>query len=60
MATLKELREKAFLSVPELAEKSGIPRNTIYGIESGRHKPIKRTIRALAKALELKPEDINI
>lgn len=59
MPTLKELREKHFLSIPELAEKSGIPRNTIYGIENGKHKPIRRTIRAIAKALGVKPEEIQ-
>lgn len=59
MSTLKELREKNYLSIPELANKSGIPRNTIYGIENGKHKPIRRTVRALAKALETNPEDVE-
>jgi transcriptional regulator with XRE-family HTH domain len=59
MPTLKELREKRYLSIPELANKSGIPRNTIYGIENGKHKPIRRTIRALAKALDILPENFE-
>lgn len=59
VTTLKEFRDKQYLSVAELAEKSGVPRNTIYGIESGQHKPIRRTIRALAKALGVKPEEIE-
>jgi transcriptional regulator with XRE-family HTH domain len=59
MSTIKELREKQFLSVGELAEKAGVSRTVIYGIESGIHKPIKRTIRKLAKALEVDPKTIE-
>jgi DNA-binding XRE family transcriptional regulator len=59
MPNIKELREKAFLSVPELSKLSGVTRRVIYDIESSRHKPIRRTIRALAKALGVKPEDIT-
>lgn len=59
MLTLKELREKEYLSVGELSKKSGVSRTVIYDIESGKHAPIRRTVRALAKALGVKPEEIQ-
>lgn len=59
MSNLKELREKAYLSIPELAKLSGLSRSVIYDLEEGRHKPIRRTTRALAKALGVKPEEIE-
>lgn len=59
MPTIKELREKQFLSVGELAERAGVSRTVIYGIESGKHKPIRRTVRALARALGVSPEQIQ-
>jgi DNA-binding XRE family transcriptional regulator len=37
---LKTLREKAGMSVDELAEKSGIPRTTLYNWESGTYKAV--------------------
>ena len=61
MPALRELRERAFLSQEELAERSGISRSTISGLERGaRKKPYPRTIRKLAKALRCKPQDIKI
>lgn len=59
MVTVKELREKEFLSVDELAKRSGVSRSVIYNIESGKHKPIRRTIRKLAKALGVKPSELE-
>lgn len=59
MATLKELREKQFLSPGELAKKAQIPANTVYNIEKGAHKPIMRTIRKLAAALGVDPNEIT-
>jgi len=59
MPNIKELREKAFLSVPELAKLTGLSRSVIYSIETGKHKPIRRTVRALAAALKVKPEEIS-
>jgi transcriptional regulator with XRE-family HTH domain len=60
MPTIKELREKAFLSVGELSKLSGIASVVIYDIENGKHKPIRRTIRALAKALGVEAKDITL
>ncbi|MBL7165786.1 MAG: helix-turn-helix transcriptional regulator [Dehalococcoidales bacterium] len=59
MATLRELREKHFLSLGELAKKASLPRSTVYDLEKGKHKPIRRTIRKLAAALEVEPGEIE-
>jgi DNA-binding XRE family transcriptional regulator len=59
MPTLKELRDRLFLSPGELAEKAGVPASTIYNLESGKNKPIRRTVRKLADALGVRPEDIE-
>lgn len=61
MATLKELRETAVLSQEDLAEASGVSRAAISAIENGhrRTRPWPSTIRKLAKALGVKPGDID-
>ena len=60
MPTLKELRLSIPLSQEELAEKSGVNRSTISAIENGhrRTRPWPATVRALAKALKVKPGEI--
>jgi ribosome-binding protein aMBF1 (putative translation factor) len=45
------LHEEEYLSIGELATKAGASRSIIHDLESGKHNPIRRTIRALAKAL---------
>ena len=59
MKTLKELREGQFLSQMDLAQKSGIGRDTINRLEKGRQKPTFRTIRKLANALGVEPGEID-
>ena len=61
MATLKELRRAAILTQQELARLSGVGRTTIAAIETGRrtNRPHPSTIRKLAKALKVKPQDIK-
>lgn len=51
---LRGLREKAGLSIEELAEKSGIPKGTIYNWEAGRKTPVNEQFPELAKALNIK------
>ena len=51
---LRELREKKGLSVDELAEKSGIPRTTLYNWESAIKQPVIGQLPLLAKALGMK------
>ncbi|MDP2674444.1 MAG: helix-turn-helix transcriptional regulator [Dehalococcoidia bacterium] len=61
MATLRELRNRAFLTQEELAEKAKVSRSTIAVLESGRRTrgPRPRTIRRLARALGCEPADIE-
>lgn len=57
--TLKELRESKHYSIADLAELTGIDTSTIYRIESGRSKPHGITLRVLATALGVKPDEID-
>ena len=50
---LKSLREKAGLSVDELAEKSGIPAQTLYCWERSSRTPAIDRFPELAEALEV-------
>ncbi len=53
---LKELRRRRVLTMEELAERAGVGRNTIWRLEHGVMGAQPRTIRKLAKALEVEPE----
>src|SRR3954469_9408998 len=48
---LKELREKAGLTQPELAERAGMNRFGIAKLEQGVREPTWATVQALARAL---------
>lgn len=53
---VKELREKAFLSQSELAERAGLTVWAIKKLESPRSvRPYPSTIRAIAAALDVEP-----
>jgi transcriptional regulator with XRE-family HTH domain len=56
MAMLRELRRRKVLTLEELAEKAGVGRNTIWRLEHGVMGAQPRTIRKLAKALDVEPE----
>jgi len=56
---LKTLRERQALSLTDLAEKSGVNRITIHRIENGKQKPMPRTIRKLAEALQVNVEELT-
>jgi transcriptional regulator with XRE-family HTH domain len=58
MAKLRELRRRRVLTLEELAEKAGVGRNTIWRLEHGVMGAQPRTIRKLAKALEVEPEEL--
>ncbi len=61
MASLRELRERRFLSQEDLAAKAGVSRSTVSEIESDRPRPRRwRTIKRLAKALGVDPSEIDI
>ena len=48
---LRELREKAGLTVEQLAEKSGVPKRTIFGCESTERSPVNEKLLKIAKTL---------
>ena len=56
MARLKELRRRRVLTLEELAKKAGVGRNTVWRLEHGLMGAQPRTIRKLAKALDVEPE----
>ena len=55
---LRKLRRRRVLTLEELAEKAGVGRNTIWRLEHDVMGAQPRTIRKLAKALDVKPEDL--
>jgi transcriptional regulator with XRE-family HTH domain len=58
MARLRELRRRRVLTLEELAERAGVGRNTIWRLEHGVMGAQPRTIRKLAKALNVEPEEL--
>lgn len=59
MNNLKALRQKQMITQRELALSSGVGIATICRIEADKVKPSVRTIRALAKALDMNPEEVR-
>ena len=55
---LRDLRKRALLTQKELADKSGVGVTTIIRIERNQVEPHGRTIRKLAEALEVVPEEL--
>ncbi len=55
---LREWREHSTLSQSELATRSGISRATIADLEAGNRRGQPRTIRRLAEALSIEPENL--
>jgi transcriptional regulator with XRE-family HTH domain len=53
---LRRIREGAVMSQEELAEKSGVARDTISKLETGRRGAYPSTIRKLAAGLEVRPQ----
>ncbi len=52
---LKEVRTRRLLTQDELADKAGVSQSTIANIERNHAEPQFRTIRKLAKALDIDP-----
>lgn len=52
---LRGMRRRAILSQEQLAERSGVARDTISKLETGRRKAYPVTIRKLAAGLEVEP-----
>jgi len=60
MRKLKELRQRRVLTLQELGERSGVAYNTIWRLENGRTGAQPRTIRKLAAALGVEPEELIV
>lgn len=55
---LREVRERKLLTQDELAARSGITQTSISAIEVGKHEPRISTVRRLAAALGVEPEEL--
>jgi len=55
---LRELRQRRVLTLQELEGRSGVSYNTIWRLENGRTGAHPRTIRKLAIALDVEPEEL--
>ena len=55
---LREVRTRRLLTQVELAEKAGVSQSTIANIERDNAEPQFRTIRKLAKALDIEPTEL--
>lgn len=53
---LRALRQRAVMSQEQLAERSGVARDTISKLETGRRKAYPTTIRKLAAGLDTQPQ----
>jgi transcriptional regulator with XRE-family HTH domain len=56
--TLKATRTRRLLTQDELAERAGVSQSTIANIERDNAEPQFRTIRKLAKALDVDPTEL--
>lgn len=53
---LREIRRRAILSQEELAARSGVARDTISKLETGKRRAHPSTLRKLADVLEVRPQ----
>src|SRR5512136_1750019 len=60
MPTIRELRKNNFLTQEEMAAKAGIARRTLSRVETGAEYPSGPTIRKIAKAVRVRPQDIEL
>jgi len=58
MRKLRELRQRRVLTLHELGERSGVAYNTIWRLEKGRSGAHPSTVRKLAAALGVEPEEL--
>jgi transcriptional regulator with XRE-family HTH domain len=56
---LRELRTRAALSHDDLAKKAGLTKSAVNRIETGKYLAGPSTIRKLAEALGVKPEELT-
>lgn len=53
---LRSFRRRAVLSQEQLAEKSGVARDTISKLETGHRRAYPSTVRKLAAGLQVEPQ----
>ncbi len=58
MKNLRKLREDRALSLRELAQASGVSHTTIWDHERGKEGAHPRTVRLLARALDVTPREL--
>ena len=58
MDRLKALRHRRVLTLRELEQRSGVAYNTIWHLENGKRGAQPRTLRKLARALHVEPEEL--
>ena len=58
MDRLKALRYQRVLTLRELEQLSGVAYNTIWHLENGKRGAQPRTLRKLARALDVEPEEL--
>ena len=58
MQRLRALRQQKVLTLRELEERSGVAYNTIWQLENGKRGAQPRTLRKLADALGVDPEEL--
>jgi transcriptional regulator with XRE-family HTH domain len=56
LSHLRDFRQKAVLSQEQLAEKSGVARDTISKLETGHRQAYPTTVRKLAAGLDIEPQ----
>jgi transcriptional regulator with XRE-family HTH domain len=55
---LRALRHQRVLTLRELEQRSGVAYNTIWHLENGKRGAQPRTLRKLARALDVEPEEL--
>lgn len=55
---LRQLRKQSLMTQEQLAERSGVAVSTIIRIERNQVEPHGSTIRKLAEALEVEPQEL--
>jgi transcriptional regulator with XRE-family HTH domain len=55
---LREWRRRRLLSQRDLAKKAKVGLSTIVRVEKGGYRPTMRTLRKLAKALDIEPDQL--
>lgn len=55
---LRRLRQQAVLSQQQLSQSSGVARDTVSKLETGRRKAYPKTIQSLAASLGVEPREL--